>query len=240
MPTGREAIWHELECGSYAADLPLWEELAGDAERVLDLGCGSGRVGLHLAADGCDVTGVERDAELVAVFNARAGEKTLPARAIEADACDFALDGRFTLALAPMQFLQLLDPDQRRRCLRRVAAHLEPGGLFAAALTEGLRPAVSGDPPPLPDATEIGEWVYSSLPLEIAAAEDGVAIRRLRQTVSPQGDLDEEVAEVCLRHVSATTVESEAEPHGLRPAGLRRIEATADHVGSTVILLEAG
>ncbi len=23
-----ELIWHEVECGSYTADLPLWEELA--------------------------------------------------------------------------------------------------------------------------------------------------------------------------------------------------------------------
>jgi SAM-dependent methyltransferase len=239
MPTGRELIWHDLECGSYAADLPLWAELGDAAERALDLGCGSGRVGLCLAAAGCEVTGVERDGELASAFNARAEERELAARAIEADACDFALDRRFSLALAPMQFLQLLDADGRRRCLQRVAEHLEPKGLFAAALTEGLRPAVSGDPPPLPDATEIGEWVYSSLPLEIAAAEDGVVIRRLRQAVSPQGDLDEEVAEVRLRHVSAATVESEAEALGLRRAARRRVETTADHVGSTVVILEA-
>lgn len=239
MPTGPEAIWHELECGSYAADLPLWEKLAVGANRTLDLGCGVGRVGLHLAALGCEVVGVDLNAELVSTFNERAQERKLPARAIEADACDIELEKNFDLVLAPMQFMQLLDVDERARCLRCVADHLEPGRLFAAALTEGLQPGVAGSPPPLPDATEIGEWVFSSLPLEVAAAEGGVAVRRLRQTVSPRGELDEQVSEAHLHRLSPATLEAEAEAVGLRAAGRREIAATDDHVGSTVVLLEA-
>lgn len=239
MPTGREAIWHELECGSYAADLPLWEELAGGMDRVLDLGCGVGRVGLDLAGLGHAVVGVDVDGELVAAFNARAEEREVSARAVEMSACDFTLDERFGLVLAPMQLLQLLDAEERRECLRCAAAHLKPGGLLAAAVTEGLRPGVAGRPPPLPDATETGGWVYSSLPLEVAAAGQGVLIRRLRQTVSPQGELGEEVAEVRLYDLSASALEAEAASLGLRPAGRREIAATEDHVGSTVALLEA-
>ena len=38
-------LWHDLECGRYAQDLPLWRELASEARGpVLDLGAGSGRV----------------------------------------------------------------------------------------------------------------------------------------------------------------------------------------------------
>ena len=36
-------IWHDVECGRYDADLPLWRELADDAaEGVLDVGAGTG------------------------------------------------------------------------------------------------------------------------------------------------------------------------------------------------------
>ncbi len=45
--TAERAIWHDAECGAYAADLALWEELAAAAGGpVLDLGCGTGRVAL--------------------------------------------------------------------------------------------------------------------------------------------------------------------------------------------------
>ena len=61
------AAWQQVEFGSYAADLPLWVELAGQAEGpVLELGAGSGRVALHLAGHGHEVIALERQASDVA------------------------------------------------------------------------------------------------------------------------------------------------------------------------------
>ena len=43
MPEPELVVWHDLECGGYDADLPLWRELAADADGpVLDLGAGTG------------------------------------------------------------------------------------------------------------------------------------------------------------------------------------------------------
>ena len=45
--------WHEVENGSYDADLFLWRQLADTANGpVLDLGAGTGRVAADLAARG--------------------------------------------------------------------------------------------------------------------------------------------------------------------------------------------
>ena len=230
------AIWHDVECGSYAADLALWEELASEAEGpILDLGCGTGRVALHLARRGYEVVGLDVDLELVVALADR-GEG-LPLQAILADARGFELDTDIALALAPMQLIQLLPGrSDRLECLGCIAAHLLPGGRIALAIVEEL-PAADGGAPPLPDIREIDDWVYSSLPLETAVEGDEIAIRRLRQTVSPTGVLSEEENEVRIQALSAAQLEAEGAEVGLTPLPGRRIDPTDLHVGSAVVVL---
>jgi SAM-dependent methyltransferase len=230
------AIWHDVECGSYGADLPLWGELA---ERcggpVLELGCGTGRVALHLARRGHRVIGLDRDPDLLAALQQRASDLVEP---LLADARRFELGSPASLVLAPTHLLQLLaDSGERAESLRCIAAALRPGGTFAAAIIEEM-PEPDGAPPPLPDVREVDGWVYSSLATEAAVGPGEIIVRRLRQTVSPQGSLAEEPNEVRIATFTAETLEAEAEPFGLVPAGRREIAATDIHVGSLVVLLE--
>jgi SAM-dependent methyltransferase len=231
------AIWHDVECGSYAADLPLWEELA---ERgggpVLELGCGTGRVALHLARRGHEVVGLDCDPELLAVLEERGAG--LPLSTLAADACDFELDEPASLVLAPTHLLQLLDDSaERSESLRCIAAALRPGGLLAAAIIEEM-PEADGAPPPLPDVREVDGWVYSSLATEVGIGPEELRVRRLRQTVSPDGALSEEPNEIRIATFAAETLESEAVACGLIPAGRHEIAPTDLHVGSIVVLLE--
>lgn len=230
-------VWHEVECGAYTADLVLWEELAEEAQgAILDLGCGTGRVALHLARRGHAVKGLDIDPELVAAFAQRA--EGLPATATVGDAMDFDLGAELGLVLAPMQLLQLLEGRQARlRCLRCVAGHLSGGGLAAFAIVESMPEPVDA-PPPLPDTREVEGWVYSSLPIDARVDSHSIRVRRLRQTVSPQGELDEELYEVELRTLDAGTLDSEASQAGLRAAAKHHIPPTEDHVGSTVVILQ--
>lgn len=229
-------IWHDVECGAYEADLPLWEELAdGTGGPVLDLGCGTGRVALHLARRGHTVLGLDRDPELLGALRERAAG--LPVEAELGDAASFALGAAFGLALAPMQLAQLLAPQRRAGCLRSLATHLRPGGVAALAIVADV-PGGGMGVPPLPDAREVDGWVYSSLPVETRLDDGAIVVRRLRQIVSPGGELSEKIDEVRLGSLDAATVEREAHAAGLRPAGRREIPATVDHVGSTAVLLE--
>jgi SAM-dependent methyltransferase len=231
------AIWHDVECGSYAADLALWEELAASAGGpVLELGCGTGRVAVHLARRGYEVVGLDLDAALTEALEERADGLAL--RAVVGDARDFRLDGDVALTLAPMQMLQLL-PDSAARvaCLRCVASQLWPGGRFAPAIIERM-PEPDGSPPPLPDVRDVDGWVYSSLPVEAAVGAGEIVIRRLRQTVSPAGDLSEERNEIRLQTFPAARLEAEAAEAGLAAVDRREIPATDLHVGSVVVVLE--
>jgi hypothetical protein len=181
---------------------------------------------------------LDLDQGFIADLNGRASG--LPVRAEVSDARDFDLGADFSLVLAPMQLMQLLaDADERKRCLRCVAAHLSPGGLAAFAIVESM-PEPDANASLLPDTREVDGWVYSSLPIDALVDSDSIRVRRLRQTVSPQGELDEELYEVGLRALDAPTLEDEAREAGLRPAGRRPIPPTDAHVGSTVVLLEKG
>ncbi|HKB51618.1 MAG TPA: class I SAM-dependent methyltransferase, partial [Solirubrobacterales bacterium] len=203
---------------------------------VLDLGCGSGRVALHLARRGHPISGLDIDPELVAAFGEQA--VGLPAVAAVGDATHFELEAEFALVLVPMQLLQLFDgPESRLRCLRCVAAHLVAGGLAAFAIVESMPEPVDSAPPP-PDTREVDGWVYSSLPIDARIGSGSIQVRRLRQTVSPKGELEEELYEVALRALDAITLEREARAVGLRPMGRRAIAPTDAHVGSTVVLVE--
>ena len=98
-------------------------------------------------------------------------------------------------------------------------------------------PEPDGSPPPLPDVREVDGWVYSSLPIEAAVGAGEIVVRRLRQTVSPAGELSERANEVRLRPLSAEQLEAEAPPkRAWRRSGAAR-SPTDIHVGSTVVVL---
>jgi hypothetical protein len=146
------------------------------------------------------------------------------------------------MVLAPMQLIQLLGtPAERIACLRCAAPHLGARGSIAVAIVDGFPAELTEEaPPPLPDVREVDGWVYSSLPLDAGLDPGSIVVRRLRQTVSPAGELSEALDEIPLRLLSAETVEEEAREAGLVPVGRRQVAPTDSHIGSVVVLLEGG
>jgi SAM-dependent methyltransferase len=231
-------IWHDVECGSYTADLQIWRELAERAGGpVLELGAGTGRVALDLAERGHAVTALEAEGELLEELAARAAAARLGIETLHADARELNAREAFSLVIAPMQFLQIVGgPAARADVLCSAARALVPGGLFAAALA-ALDEAVPPDDadPPLPDVDERDGWVYSSLPLDVRPEPGGVAVERLRQVVSPKGRLTEEHHTQRLDSLSPARLEREAAEAGLTPEARHAIAPTPDHVGSEVV-----
>jgi SAM-dependent methyltransferase len=232
--TQRDVIWHDVENGSYAADLGLWRELAAQADGpILDLGAGTGRVARDLNAAGHEVHALDSEPELLAALRERApGVST-----IRADARSFSATERFALILAPMQLVQILGgPAARRAMLERVHEHLLPGGRFAAAIANPYDAIAEEDrSPPYPDMIEHDGWVYSSQPIMVREQGDQLIIERHRQAVAPDGTLDEQTAPFALDVIDPGELEAEARAAGLVPVARHQIPETDDHIGSVVI-----
>ncbi len=239
-------VWHDLECGAESLDLPLYSELAGRFAGdlpVLDLGCGTGRVSLRLARQGHSVIGVDSDPALVGAFNERASNAGLPAQCVAGDVRTLALRRAYRLVIAPMQLIELLgNATERLDALHRIAEHLKPGGHAALGIVEPseLEPPPGkewADPEVLPDVREIHDWVFASRPLMARPGARGVVVKRLRQRVSPRGEVTESEHSEVLDLIDADRLEQEAGLAGLLPVERRPVAAGYGFAPSTVVVV---
>jgi SAM-dependent methyltransferase len=105
-------------------------------DRVLDGGCGTGRVAIELARRGYAVTGVDADVAMLATARAKAPELTWA----EGDLAhlDAVVDAPFDLVVLAGNVMIFVTPGTEGQVLEQVAAHLVPGGLLVAGFQ--LRP----------------------------------------------------------------------------------------------------
>ena len=107
----------------------LVDAMAPRGARILDAGCGPGRVGGRLAALGHHVVGVDIDPELIAAAERDHPGPTWLTRDLAA--LDLAADGvagRFDVIVSAGNVMTFLGPATRRQVLVRLLAHLAPDG----------------------------------------------------------------------------------------------------------------
>jgi len=131
------AALYDLDVAGMARDdLSFYERYARRAGRlVLELGCGTGRVTIPLAAAGFQVTGVDISPSMLGILREKLdkldSDTTQRIHPVRASMADFALDERFDLVIIPFRAFQALsDFTDAQRCLSAVRRHLSPGGTF--------------------------------------------------------------------------------------------------------------
>jgi precorrin-6B methylase 2 len=240
-------IWHDLECGRYEQDLPLWLSLTAEhvpqSQALLDVGAGTGRVTITLARAGQNVVALDRDSRLLSELARRADG--LPVDAICADARTFVVPGRrFPLIIVPMQTIQLLGgAGGHRAFLTQARAHLAPGGLLAIAIAaeEDFEEFEwhDGDHLPLPDIEELEGSVYFSQPTAVRRSGSAFVLERRRQTIDPQGNRTTSEDRIELDILSVDDLEAAGREVGMVPVDVREIPPSEEHIGSQVVIFSA-
>lgn len=116
--------------------------------RVLDAGCGTGRVTIRLAELGYDCVGVDLDASMLAVARKQApGLPWFQIDLAEFEPARLGIAGGFDLVVAAGNIFPLLAPGTEAAVVKRLSAALRPGGLLVAGF--GLDEAHLPVPPSL-------------------------------------------------------------------------------------------
>jgi SAM-dependent methyltransferase len=161
--SARGGVSGEQYAARFAARAAAGQDVHGEATfcaalvpapaRVLDAGCGTGRVAVRLAELGYDCVGVDSDESMLAV--ARAASTQVDWRLLDLSAIS-GLDRTVDLVVAAGNVIPLLAPNTESRVVAGLAATLRSGGRLVAGF--GLDAAHL----PLPTAPfglkEYDEW----------------------------------------------------------------------------------
>lgn len=141
---------YDLETHDFEPAGPFYLNLAQQlGGAVLELGCGTGRYTIPLAAQGINITGLDLAPEMLAHAKTKAGD--LPITWIHADGRNFHLERQFNLIFeSGAMFQHLLERDDQERMLVCVREHLTADGRFVVTVpihsTEWMTPVREEQP----------------------------------------------------------------------------------------------
>lgn len=123
------------------------EEAKRCGGRVLELGCGSGRLTIPIARAGVDIIGADLSESMLAAARVKARNAGLQVEFVAADMRSFALPGPFSAILIPgNSLLHLLTIDELLACLCCVRRHLAPGGRLVFDISKWDLRTIAGNP----------------------------------------------------------------------------------------------
>jgi SAM-dependent methyltransferase len=155
---------------------------------VLDVGCGPGRLLIPFLASGIHIEGVDSSEEALAICKAKAAAMGLTPVLYHQAMQRLELPTRYATIIIPGGSFHLVtDRDEATEALRRLASHLEDGGILAMSLDDPVE-ELSNDP-------ALGWRPHG----KAIRSRDGAELRQDRRTVSVDGEEQVETTEIRYR-----------------------------------------
>jgi len=203
--------------------------------RVLELGCGTGRVLVPIAAAGLEVVGLDLSEAMLAKcrekLRAQPAEAQRRARLLRGDMTDFNLGETFPLVIIPFRpFQHLLAVEQQLACLGNIGRHLAPGGrlvldVFQPDLRRLHDPVYQQETEEVPGRTlpDGRRFRVTSRVLAFRRAEQINEVELIYHVTSPDGRAERIVEPLTIRYFFRYELE-----HVLARAGFRVAELYGD------------
>ncbi|TWU60558.1 dTDP-3-amino-3,6-dideoxy-alpha-D-glucopyranose N,N-dimethyltransferase [Rubripirellula tenax] len=103
----------------------------GEVKRLLEPGCGSGRLVVAMAAKGYDVTGLDLSQPMLSYLRGRMKRRKLTGTVVQGDMTDMSFPKAFDAAFCTFNtFRHLINEGAAEKHLRSVAANVRAGGLY--------------------------------------------------------------------------------------------------------------
>ena len=127
------AHYYDAEHDHLTEDIVFYRELVEiTGPYVLDMGCGTARVGLALAADGKFVIGIDSSDTMLAIANGKLRSNRVPLELRRLDMRELNYSGQFDVVVCALDsFSHLLTIEDQIACLRGVGRALKPHGVLA-------------------------------------------------------------------------------------------------------------
>lgn len=116
------------------SDIAFYVECCRECKgRILELGCGTGRITIPIAESGHDITGLDASPNMLAELRKKLlmkpRELQTRVNTVEGNMVNFALTEIFDLVIIPFRaFQHVLTVADQLSCLRCIRRHLRPGG----------------------------------------------------------------------------------------------------------------
>ncbi|UCD85902.1 MAG: class I SAM-dependent methyltransferase [Deltaproteobacteria bacterium] len=117
----------------------------GAKGKTLELGCGTGRVLIPTAMEGCEITGLEISPLMLRRCQEKVEQQPEQIRKlitlIQGNMTEFNIGEKFPLVTTPFRsFQHLISTEEQKACLHCINEHLEPGGLLILDLFNPFLP----------------------------------------------------------------------------------------------------